>query len=97
MKLSKEKGKELFEKRKYYSEHPEEAKKSYAKRNDGIGMVAVDSIEQEPKKKSNVDLELYLVMDDTSDIGKDPLPFKSEQDKKFYEDLLNKYKKEFGI
>ena len=44
-----------------------------------------------------MDKELYLVMDDTADIGKEPLQFKSEQDKKFYDELLEKYKKEFGI
>ena len=34
--LSEEQVKELFRKRKYYSEHPEEAKRDYAKRDDGV-------------------------------------------------------------
>ena len=34
--LSEEQVKELFRKRKYCSEHPEEAKRDYAKRDDGV-------------------------------------------------------------
>ena len=41
--------------------------------------------------------ELFLVMDDTIDVGKEPLPFKDEQEKESYDALLLKYKKEFGI
>ena len=41
--------------------------------------------------------ELFLVMDDTIDVGKEPLPFKDEEEKKFHDDMLAKYKKEFGI
>ena len=37
--LTEEKRKELFEKRKYYREHPEEAKKAYAKRDDGVVII----------------------------------------------------------
>jgi hypothetical protein len=34
--LNEEKRKLLFEKRKYYREHPDEALKEYAKRDDGV-------------------------------------------------------------
>lgn len=41
--------------------------------------------------------ELFMVMDDTEDVGKEPLPFKDEQEKEAYDEMLAKYKKEFGI
>lgn len=44
-----------------------------------------------------MDKEMYLVMDDTVDIGKEPSRFKSEQEKKIYDELMEKYKKEFNI
>lgn len=47
--LSEEKRKELLAKRKYFREHPEEAKKEYVKKFDGIGMIAVPP-RQEKKK-----------------------------------------------
>lgn len=37
--LTEEKRKALFEKRKYYSEHPEESKRAYAKRDDGVVII----------------------------------------------------------
>ena len=37
--LSEEKRKSLFEKRKFYREHPEEARKDYAKRDDGVVII----------------------------------------------------------
>lgn len=43
--MTDEKRKELLAKRKYYSEHPEEARKAYLKRRDDVGLIAV-----EPKK-----------------------------------------------
>lgn len=39
----------------------------------------------------------YMVLDDTVDIGKEPLPFESEEEKKLHDELLAKYKKEFNI
>ena len=45
--LSDEKRKSLFEKRKYYSQHPEEAMKEYAKRDDGV--VIIESKKTETK------------------------------------------------
>lgn len=50
-----------------------------------------------PKAGEIMDEKLYLVMDDTADIGKEPLQIKSEHDKKIHDELLEKYKKEFGI
>lgn len=47
--LTEEKRKELFAKRKYYSEHPEEARKAYLKKNDGYVPVGV------PPKNKNKD------------------------------------------
>lgn len=41
--------------------------------------------------------ELFLVMDDTIDVGKEALPFKDEQEKETYDELLAKYRKEFCI
>ena len=41
--------------------------------------------------------ELFMVMDDTADVGKEPLPFKDEQEKETYDEMLAKYKKEFSI
>ena len=46
--LTDEKRKELLEKRKYYSEHPEEARKEYVKRKDDYAPVGVP-----PKRKSD--------------------------------------------
>ena len=46
--LTEKERKELLEKRKYYREHPEEAKKQYVKRDDGIGLIPV---EKEKQKK----------------------------------------------
>ena len=43
------------------------------------------------------DEELFLVMDDTIDVGKEASPFKDEQEKETYDNLLAKYKKEFGL
>lgn len=47
--LSEEKRKELLNKRKYFREHPEEAKKEALKRDDGIGMIVVDPKKQNKK------------------------------------------------
>ena len=47
--LTEQKRKQLLAKRKYFREHPEEAKKEYVKKFDGIGMIAV-SPNQEKKK-----------------------------------------------
>lgn len=44
--LNEKERKELLEKRKYYREHPKEAKKEYVKRDDGIGMIPVEKKEQ---------------------------------------------------
>ena len=46
--LTEEKRKELLDKRKYYREHPEEAKKEYVKKYDGIGLIPIA-----PKKKDD--------------------------------------------
>ena len=46
--LTDEKRKELLEKRKYYSEHYEEARKEYVKRKDDYVPVGVP-----PKRKSD--------------------------------------------
>ena len=41
--LSDEKRKELLAKKEYYREHPEEVLEEILKRDDGIGMIIVDS------------------------------------------------------
>ena len=45
---------------------------------------------------SDIGEKLYMVLDDTVDIGKEPLPIESEKDKEFFEyakALKNKYMK----
>lgn len=41
--------------------------------------------------------ELFMVLDDTANSGKEPLPFKDEQEKRDYDRMLAKYKKMFNI
>lgn len=50
--LSEEKRKELLEKRKYYREHPEEAKREYVKKFDGYGLIPV-GVPLKSKKEEN--------------------------------------------
>jgi hypothetical protein len=44
---SKERSKELLAKRKYFREHPEEARKEYTKRDDGVRLVPVEKMPKE--------------------------------------------------
>ena len=53
--MTESKRKELFAKRKYYSEHPEEARKEYVKKFDGIGAIAVEPKISQEKKNDNKD------------------------------------------
>ena len=48
--LNEEYVKQLFEKRKYFSEHPEEAMEEYAKRDDGVNVVFVEPKKQDKKE-----------------------------------------------
>ena len=47
--LTEEMIKEMWERKKYYREHPEESHKAWLKRDDGIGMVLVEK----PKDKES--------------------------------------------
>lgn len=98
--LTNEKRKELLKKRKYYREHPEEAHEECLKRDDGIGMVAVDSL---PSKKNDYNPEIidgkeyYMVLDDTVDIGKEFPEITDEDEKAFHDELMARIRKEYNI
>ncbi len=53
--LTEEQRKNLLAKRKYYSEHPEEARKEYVKKFDGIGAIVIDPKMAQEKKNDNKD------------------------------------------
>ena len=53
--MTESKGKELLAKRKYYREHPEEARKEYVKKFDGICMIAIEPKISQEKKNNNKD------------------------------------------
>lgn len=40
--MDEKRRKELFAKRKYFSEHPEEAHEEYCKRNDGVSTIPIN-------------------------------------------------------
>lgn len=41
--------------------------------------------------------KLFMVMDDTANSGKEPYKCQSEQEQKAFDDMVEKYKKEFGL
>lgn len=54
--MDENKRKELFAKRKYFSEHPDEAIEEYCKRDDGISTIPIKKKEKEtvmPNRRAN--------------------------------------------